>query len=234
MKRWLLAVVVIAVVGSALLTAVTQVQPGEIAVVRRLGRVLDERPGPGLYVGLPWGIDRVDRVAVDLVRRVHVGFDPRAAEDLAQRGQYFTGNTNLVNVQVVVEYTVNVDEVVDYLVHEEAGRVDPLVERVAESALAEWVAAQSDDDVLLQGKAELPRWLNRELPERLRPYRLGIRVQRAGVTYAYPPQEVKSAFDDVNSAQNAKETAIQNALRDAGTRERESLSEKYRIERLTA
>src|SRR5262249_7247929 len=53
-------------------TAVTQVRPGERAVVRRFGRVLDHRPEPGLYVGLPWGMDRVDRVPIGLVRGVKV------------------------------------------------------------------------------------------------------------------------------------------------------------------
>ena len=49
-------------------TGLYQVLPGEAAVVRRFGRVLPERPEPGLYLGLPWGMDRVDRVAVDQLR----------------------------------------------------------------------------------------------------------------------------------------------------------------------
>src|SRR4051812_22288071 len=66
----------------SLLTGVTQVQPGEIAVVRRFGRVLDERPGPGLYIGLPWGMEQVDRVAIDQVRRVTVGYVIKRDEDV--------------------------------------------------------------------------------------------------------------------------------------------------------
>ena len=48
-----------------LLTGVVEVRRGERAVVRRFGRVLAEQPEPGLWVGLPWGMDRVDRVEVD-------------------------------------------------------------------------------------------------------------------------------------------------------------------------
>ncbi|HVS36834.1 MAG TPA: hypothetical protein VMS17_14835, partial [Gemmataceae bacterium] len=51
-----------------------QVLPGEAAVVRRFGRVLPGRPELGLHLGLPWGMDRVDRVAVDQLRRVVVGW----------------------------------------------------------------------------------------------------------------------------------------------------------------
>src|SRR4051812_21397199 len=117
--RYLLFVLLGALLLS-LLTGVTQVQPGEIAVVRRFGRVLDERPKPGLYVGLPWGLDQVDRVAIDEVRRVTVGYVKRDTEDLETvmpPGQLLTGDHNLVNAQVVVDYKVNEDEVVDFVVH---------------------------------------------------------------------------------------------------------------------
>src|SRR5262249_6232486 len=57
-----------------LATGLTEVRPGERAVIRRFGRVLEETPGPGLWIGLPWGMDRVDRVSVDSVRRVVVGY----------------------------------------------------------------------------------------------------------------------------------------------------------------
>ena len=50
------------------LTAFRQIQPGERAVVRRFGRVVDT-PGPGLWIGLPYGLDRVDRIPVDQVRQ---------------------------------------------------------------------------------------------------------------------------------------------------------------------
>ena len=60
---WLLAI------AAYLLTGLAQVRPEERAVVRRFGQVV-ARPGPGLWVGLPWGIDRVDRVPVRTVRQL--------------------------------------------------------------------------------------------------------------------------------------------------------------------
>ena len=53
-------------------SALTLIQPGERAVVRRFGRILDDKPGPGLFVGLPWGLDRVQRFGVNLERQVTV------------------------------------------------------------------------------------------------------------------------------------------------------------------
>ena len=40
-----------------------------LQAIRDRRAVRDYKPEPGLYVGLPWGIDRVDRVPIDLVRR---------------------------------------------------------------------------------------------------------------------------------------------------------------------
>src|SRR5215216_3172926 len=88
-----------------LATGVYQVGPDERAVVRRFGKVV-ARPGPGLGVGLPWGVDRVDRVPVRAVRQVRVGYDPDVPPppNAPPLGQMLTGDQNLVNVQLVIDY----------------------------------------------------------------------------------------------------------------------------------
>ena len=73
MRRLFWAVLILSV-GGFLLTGLTLVRPGERAVVRRFGRVLEHKPEPGLWVGLPRGMDRVDRVPVDRVQEVQVGY----------------------------------------------------------------------------------------------------------------------------------------------------------------
>jgi modulator of FtsH protease HflK len=234
MKRTLIIAALVLFAGS-LLTGVTEVRPGERAVVRRFGRVLDFKPEPGLWVGLPWGIDSVDRVPVDLVRRVLVGYQPEAAADNLQTppGQLLTGDHNLVNVQVALFYSVIEDRVEDYVI--QADRVDSLVARAAETALAEWVAGRTVDDVLLRGKALLPAWLVQKTQQRIEPYRLGIQVrEEASVTYLYPPDDVRSAFDEVTRAQTAMRTNKYKAEQEAEQMHREAQGDKYRIEQLTA
>jgi membrane protease subunit HflK len=232
---------VLLLVGGLLLlaylaTGVTEVRPGERAVVRRFGRVLDDKPGPGLWIGLPWGMDRVDRVSVDSVRRVVVGYrEEEEGSPSAPPGQLLTGDHNLVNVQVVVDYRVREKEVADFVV--QADRADSLVARVTESALAEWVGGRAVDDVLLHGKALLPGWVVATAQERLdrRPgYRLGVEVQQAHVAYLFPPQEVKEAFDEVARAQARIRTKINNAEQEREKGVRKALSEKYRLEQQTA
>ena len=53
MKRFVLALAALLFLVYTAATALTQVQPGERAVIRRLGRVLPDKPRPGLTIGLP-------------------------------------------------------------------------------------------------------------------------------------------------------------------------------------
>lgn len=234
MKRVLLIIVLVLLAGY-LLTGVAEVRPGERAVIRRFGRVLAEKPGPGLHVGLPWGMDRVDRVPVDMLRRVSVGYQPdeKQGDFRAPVGQLLTGDLNLVNIQVVLVYSVIEDQVEDYVV--QADSVDSLVERVAETALAEWVAGRTVDDVLLRGKSTLPPWLVEQTRRRLEAYRLGIQIRdEASVAYLYPPDDVRDAFDKVNRAQAAIRTQINEASQQADRRVSEAESDRYRVEQLVA
>lgn len=231
-RRRLLVLAGVLVLVGYLLTGLTQVRPGERAVVRRFGRVLAEQPEAGLWIGLPWGLERVDRVAVDQVRRVEVGYRPETEENglTTPEGQLLTGDHNLVDLQVVLHYTILRDEVEAYVV--QAEQVDGLVERAAETALAEWVAGRPIDEVLLTGKVALPRWLVARTREFLEPYRLGVEVRDATVAHLLPPVEVKEAFDDVTQAQTTMRTQWYNAEQDAEQKRRTAAAECYRRRQL--
>ncbi|HMF11285.1 MAG TPA: SPFH domain-containing protein [Gemmataceae bacterium] len=229
------------VLVSYLLTGVTPVRPGERAVVRRFGRVLDEKPEPGLWIGLPWGMDTVDRVPVDLLRPVDVGYRPN--EDDGQStppGQLLTGDHNLVNLRVVVHYRVKPDEVEEFVAQRDtdgsATEIDRVVGLAVESLLAEWLASRDVDEVLLHGKAELPRWLvdrpEQRLEKRLDSYRLGVEIASVAVTYLAPPEDVKEAFDRVTQAQAEVRTRTNAAESRAREIVLQKESEKFSITQL--
>ncbi|MBI1915579.1 MAG: hypothetical protein HYS12_12725 [Planctomycetes bacterium] len=229
-RKWVVRGLLALVFVAWLLTGVTEVRPGERAVVRRFGRVLDVQPRAGLWVGFPWGIDRVDRVAVEQVRRVAVGY--RVADEGPREetpsGQLLTGDHNLVNVQVVVNYAVDPDAVVDYV--EQRDRVEELITRATEALLAEWVAGQLVDDVLQTGRVLLPRDLLERLPPRLAEYRLGVRVRSVNVAHLLAPAEVKVAFDEVAEAKAKGDTLIEQARLDAQERRTRAEVEVKRLE----
>lgn len=213
-----------------LLTGVAQIRPEERAVVKRFGRIV-ARPGPGLWIGLPWGIDRIDRIPIATVRRINLGYRPDAEESSPMpAGQLLTGDQNLVNVQVALDYAVGEGDraLEDYVLHRD--RVEPTLTREAETLLAEWVAGRSVDDVLLTGNAELPRFLIRRVQERIEPLRLGVRVQQASLVSLTPLEEVRSAFEEVNRAQTNIRTQEFRARQEGEQKLQAARSEQYRLE----
>jgi modulator of FtsH protease HflK len=213
-----------------LLTGVAQIGPEERAVVRRFGKVV-AKPGPGLWIGLPWGIDRLDRVPTATVRRVTVGYQPEAIDDSPMpAGQLLTGDQNLVNVQVAVDYALAEGETAleDYVMQRD--HIDGVIAREAEAVMAEWVAGRTVDEVLLAGNAELPSRLVRQVQKRTEPYRLGVRISQASVAYLAPPEEVRSAFEEVNRAQTNIRTQEYRARQEEQARLRAASAEKFRFE----
>ncbi len=212
------------------LTGIHQIRPEEQAVVRRFGRVV-AKPGPGLWIGLPWGIDRVDRVPIATVRRIVVGYQPDGEENPALPvGQLLTGDQNLINVQLNIDYVLSDDSsaLEDFVMNRD--RIDGVIVREAETALIEWAAGRTVDEVLLVGNTEIPGWVVQRTQERIRAQRLGVRLQQASVAYLAPLDEVRSAFDEVNRAQTNIHTQEFRARQDADQREREALAEAYRLD----
>lgn len=214
------------------LTGVAQVSPGERAIVRRFGRVLEHKPEPGLWIGLPWGMDRVDRVAVDRVQSVPVGFREEGNDDPMPAGQLLTGDHNLVNTQATLYWKVRPEQLEDYVAHSD--RVEAVLTRAAEAVLAEWVAGREVDDILLNGKNSLPPALVEGTQRRIEDYHLGVQVLDARVSMLSPPDGVKHAFDNVASEQANVAATINQAEQEAETKLRTAQAAKYRTEQETA
>ncbi len=228
--RWF---IVAALLSAYLLTGLVQIRPGERGVVRRFGRLLDRRLEPGLSLQLPWGMDRVDRVAVDRVQSVVAGYrEDDGSGDTMPSGQLLTGDHNLVNVQVVLTYKVSPNEEANYV--EQADRVDALLTRAVESVMAQWLAGRTVDEVLLKGKNDMRLILKEQTQARIEGYRLGVQILDARVTSIAPPVEVKRDFDGVALAQTRNTTLRNTAEQNVERERRMAEAEIYRIEQDTA
>ena len=214
MKRALLVLAVLLLLGY-LATGVYQVQPGELAIVRRFGRVLDEPRLPGLNIGLPWGLDRVDRVAIDEQRQITVGFVADAVTDpqTAPPGQVLTGDNNLVDLQVKVFYTIARNDpraAVRFVLNQD--RIEPLLIRAADSALIAELATEQVDRVLLGQSRTLESRIQERLTEVIQPYRIGVSIASVNLTHIQPPEELVEAFREVNRARTQMQIAEREAL----------------------
>ena len=206
-----------------LATGIAQIRPDERGVVRRFGKIV-ARPGPGLWVGFPWGIDRLDRVSVKSVRQLILG----DWED-GTSGRYLTGDQNLVTARLIVEYAIDPrDSGLDlFVAHRE--KADIILARETEAMASEWIAAQSVDDLLLNGRSILAARLFESLPARLAVHRLGIVLQRVSVESLAPPEEVRESFERVNQSQTEMVTKENQARQDADRRLREAEASRFRF-----
>ena len=211
-------------------TSLTQVQPDQRAVIRRFGRVLEHKPQQGLYIGMPWGIDRVDLVPVGM-RSVTVGFMGKedAEEDVIPAGQLLTGDHNLVNVQATINYRVREADMDKYVLQKD--QIEAFLARAGESLLAEWVAARKIDHVLQRGKIELPVFLNEQLPLRLKDYELGILIERPTIDLQ-PPAKVKSDFERLAHAQTRIQAEVNQALQETNAKENDAKARIYSMDQL--
>jgi len=81
---------------------VFKVDPGEVGVVRRFGRE-HRNAEPGLHFRVPV-METVDVVNVEQIRRIEVGF--RAGQRVSEEALMLTGDENIVEAQMIVQYRV--------------------------------------------------------------------------------------------------------------------------------
>ncbi len=194
-----------------LLTGFYMVRVDEQAVVRRFGGVVGDRVGPGLHLGLPWGIDRVDRLKVREQKRLNVGFEfPDQAlgrpSDLSKR-EYFTGDQNLVNIELLVQYTIRDPRA--YLFA--AADVTQTMRQAAEAAVAATIAARPVDVLLTTGKLQVQEELRRRTQEGVDGYGLGVAISAVNIQTVTPPLKVADAFREVASAREDRDRIIKEA-----------------------
>jgi modulator of FtsH protease HflK len=86
-----------------LASGVYMVDPGHLGAVRTFGKETG-RAEPGLHYHFPWPFQRVDTVSVEEVRRIEVGF--RAGKPVYEEALMLTGDENIVEAQMVIQYRV--------------------------------------------------------------------------------------------------------------------------------
>ncbi len=185
--------------GLWLLTGVYLVNTQQQAVLTRFGAVVDPRVLPGIHISLPWPIDRVTRLKVQQLQRLVVGGDSAdtvVGRSQPLRSQFLTGDQNLLNLRVVVQYSVG--SPVDYLFR--TGDIAQVVSSAVESALAARIARQTVDTILTSGKAAIQDEVRSSAQRVLDDYRAGVLLSTINIESVTPPPEAADAFRDVASA----------------------------------
>jgi len=152
-------------------------------------------PGPHWY---PRFIQSVEIVEVDKSRSVRVGVN-------TEESLMLTKDENIVDVKFEVQYKVK--DARDYLFN--VANPDVTIRTATESALREIVGTSDMNYVLKRNDvAERTGKLLQVILER---YDTGLLVEEVNLVYSEAPEQVKPAFDDVNSAEQDRDRFIEEA-----------------------
>ena len=196
------------------LSGIYLVQPNEVAVVTTFGAYArNEGPGPRYH--LPWPIEKVEKVPVTTLNRLDIGSVAGGAavaassdgtsttEGASSPSLMLTSDKDIVDLNFSVTWRIS-----------DPGRYvfatrDPedAVKSVAESAMREVVGRTSLDDVLNKSRGKVQFETADKMQRILDSWGVGVRVVEVQIRSAGPPPEVVSAFRDVQSAQQDRDSA---------------------------
>jgi modulator of FtsH protease HflK len=181
------------------LSGIVLVPTDQQAVVTRFGAVVEPRLLPGVHYALPWPVDRVTRLKVNQQQRLVIGGEP-ADLVLGTTGplasQFLTGDQNIIQMRVVVQYSVSVPA--DYLFR--AADVAQTAGAEVEAELARRIARSEVDAVLTTEKLAIQDAVLSAAQRRLDEYHAGVRLSTVNIETVTAPPEAADAFRDVASA----------------------------------
>jgi membrane protease subunit HflK len=187
--RWL-------VIGLALLLVFSSFQligEQQRGVVLRFGqfaRIM--QPGPNFK--WPWPIESVTKVNATEIKT------------FSNTVPVLTKDENIVTVSLNVQYRISDPRL--YLFG--SRNADEVLKQAAQSAVREQVG-RSDLDTVLGVRGPLGSSAKERLQHSLDAYRTGLVVTELNLPDARPPTEVQPAFDEVNSAQQVRESLVNQA-----------------------
>ena len=204
-------------------TGIYTISPGEQAALRLFGAA---QPSTVTQTGLHWWwpspVGRRDVVQTEVVRRLELGFrsgEGGVATPVAVEAQMISGDLNIIDVQLVVQY--NIKNLTNYLFRvddpgEDAGpnRTIPegrpdgrTLKDATEAALRLVVGQRSIAEVLAEQRVDLQNSTRDKLQEIIDSYETGINVVSVELQKVEAPEDVRAAFNDVLQARQDKVTA---------------------------
>ncbi len=205
--RWIaIALVVILLFNCFVL--IGEQQRGVVLRFGQAARVM--QPGPNFK--MPWPVERVIKV------------DATTVQSFSNTVPVLTRDENIVVVSFNVQYRVG--DPAEYLFGTRNAR--EVLEQTAVSAVREQIG-RANLDTALNARGPLSTAAQSSLQASLNSYRTGLFVTDLNLQDARPPEEVKPAFDEVNSAQQMNERLINEARAYAAKIVPEARGESARI-----
>ena len=197
--------------GLYVVSGVYLVNPGEQAVERLFGKVIESGIGEGLHYRLPWPFQKVDKVNTSEIRRESVGIAHEEHEGMhtaPEKIQVLTGDENIVDVEMIIQYRIS--DPVLYLFNVDY-RPFQLINEAVRFAATRIAGSLKVDDILTVAKEDIQKRVRNEAQGLLDNYQSGLTIVTVNLNKLYPPDELAESFRDVGSAREDKSREISQA-----------------------
>jgi membrane protease subunit HflK len=181
------------------------VTSGHVGVVRTFGKESDRRPA-GLHYRFPWPFQSVDVVNVEQIRRAQLGF--REGQRAHEEALMLTGDENIVEAQMVVQYRVSDPSKFLFRLEDPEGTLRAAIE----VALRSTVGGMTIDEVMIENRAKVQEDTRTFVQRLMDDYQSGLSITEVKLQAADPPDAVKDAFHDVVRAREDRERLTNLAL----------------------
>ena len=202
------AVVIIVLIG--ILTCFYTVDDKQQAVVTTFGKVTDIAD-PGLHFKLPFGIQQVHKVDVNVYQKIQLGYAENNKGDYVTKtseSTMITGDYNIVNVDFYVEYKIS--DPVQYLFS--SNKPELILRNLIQSQVRNVVGSSSVDSVLTDGKENIQMQVKELVTQILAEYDIGLSLVDVRIQDSEPPtQNVNEAFKAVETAKQTAEAVVNDA-----------------------
>ena len=209
-KKYVLIAAVAVFLLIGILTCFYTVDDKQQAVVTTFGRVSDITDA-GLHFKLPFGIQRVHKVDVNVYQKIELGYTSNADGTTTvndSESTMITGDYNIVNVDFFVEYKIS--DPVKYLFSSNDPEV--ILRNLIQSQVRNVVGSSSVDSVLTDGKENIQMQVKDLVTNILAKYDIGLTLIDVRIQDAEPPTaDVNEAFKAVETAKQQAEAVVNEA-----------------------
>ncbi|MBV9061813.1 MAG: FtsH protease activity modulator HflK, partial [Alphaproteobacteria bacterium] len=197
-----LVILLLAIAVVWLLSGIYVVGAREQGVVLRFG-AFTARTGPGINYHLPWPVETVETPEVTKENQINIGYGQVTdqngqtnTEDIPEESLMLTGDENIIDVNFTVFWVIK--DAGDYLFH--VDNPDQAIKAVAESAMRQVVGQNQIERILTQDREPVQIQVREVMQKTLDAYGAGVTITRVQMQKVDPPQEVISAYRDVQAA----------------------------------
>jgi membrane protease subunit HflK len=161
-------------------------------------------------------METVYKVAVERQQKLEFGFRTKKSDiqseyltnsETEDESLMLTGDLNLANVEWVVQYRI--EDAYKYLF--KVRSIESTLREISESSMRQIVGDRTVNEVLTVGRTEITSKVEELIQQICREYSMGIKIEQIVLQDVNPPELVKAAFNEVNQAQQEKETLINKA-----------------------